>query len=99
MGSLQQSADHAVALCRHIMPSQLQHRQRPATAFIHFTTQVHCSGPAATPFFFLFSSLVFPKCEEGRDGEGVRQRLLKYSGLSLSTLSINYQNMCEHWKG
>lgn len=27
--------------------------------------------------------------------EGVRRRLLKYSELSLSTLSINYQNMCE----
>lgn len=33
------------------------------------------------------------------DGERVRRRLLKYGGLSRSTLSINYQNMCERWPG
>lgn len=40
-----------------------------------------------------------PQAGERPDGERVRRRLLKYGGLSRSTLSINYQNTRERWSG
>lgn len=67
---------------------------RAATVYIHLGHRRTATVPPPPSF-----SLASPTCEEGGGGGGVRQRLLKYSELSLSTLSINYQNMCERWPG
>lgn len=105
----------ATALCGQILPSQTQHRQRPARAFIHLGAEYTAAWTPPPSSFLLPSfslSFTVPVCNEGAvgggtrgrredrmGGGGVRRRLLKYSELSLSTLSINYQNMCERRPG